>query len=139
MQDQLQQKGLLQALQLLLTLRKLDSSIVQGPQSQLQLMRTGVSLFVDAGILGLSGGMFLNTCLKALAPYFTGELCAAVMVCDAALACKTSDVAGASCICSDGCVCNIELCTAWTSKLLGSFFLLHIGHGWCVPFLCCPF
>lgn len=89
MQDQLQQNGLLQAVQLLLTLRKLDSSIPHGPQSQLQLLGIGVSLLVDAGILGLSGGMFLHTCLKALAPYFTGALCAAVTVCNAADACKT--------------------------------------------------
>lgn len=99
MQDQLQQKGLLQALQLLLILRKLDSSIPHRPQSQLQLLGTDVSLLVDAGILGLSGGMFLHTCLKALAPHFTGELCAAVPVCNAADACKTPHVACASCSC----------------------------------------
>ena len=80
MQDQLQQKGLLQTLQLLLTLRKLDPSIPQAPESLLQLLSTGVSLLVDTGILGLSGGVFLKTCLTALAPYFTGDLCAAVVL-----------------------------------------------------------
>lgn len=78
MQDQLQQKGLLQALQLLLTLRKLDSSTPQTPESQLQLLSTNVSLLVDAGILGLSGGSFLKTCLAALAPSFKGGHYAAV-------------------------------------------------------------
>ena len=78
LQDQLQQKGLLEALQLLLTLRKLDSSVLQGPESQLQLLSTSVSLLVDAGILGLAGGAFLKTCLAALAPHFTGELHVAV-------------------------------------------------------------
>ena len=72
MQDQLQQKGLLQALQLLSALRKLDSSTLQTPESQLQLLGTSVSLLVDAGILGLSGGLFLKTCLAALAPPFKG-------------------------------------------------------------------
>lgn len=78
MQDQLQQKALLQALHLLLTLRKLDSSIPQDPESQLQLLSTGVSLLVDAGILGLFGGLFLKTCLAALAPHFAGDPCATV-------------------------------------------------------------
>ena len=77
MQDQLQQKGLLQALQLLLTVCQLDSSILQGPERQLKLLSTGVSLLVDVGILGLSGGVFLKTCLTALAPHFTGVRCAA--------------------------------------------------------------
>ena len=80
MQDQQQQKGLLQALQLLWTLRKLDTSIPDSPEGQLQLLSTGASLLVDAGILGLAGGMYLKTCLAGFAPHFVGELCPAVML-----------------------------------------------------------
>ena len=111
MQDQLQQKGLLQVLQLLLTLRKLDSSIPHGPQSQLQLLGTGVSLLVMLASLVCLAGCVLHTCLKALAPYFTGEPCAAVTVCNAADACKkTPHIVCASCLCA-GYACTTYLRT----------------------------
>lgn len=75
MQDQQQQKGLLQALLLLVTLRKLDTSLPPDPDAQLRLLATGASLLVDAGILGLAGGMYLKACLTAFAPYFEGDFC----------------------------------------------------------------
>ena len=71
-QNQQQQKGLLQAFQLLLALRKLDPSLAAS-QSELQLLGIGASLFVEAGILGLAHGAYLKTCLQAFAPTFTGQ------------------------------------------------------------------
>lgn len=80
LQDQQQQKGLLQALLSLVTLRKLDTSVPQGPESQLQLLATSASLLVDAGILGLAGGMYLKTCLTDFAPHFKGDVSAELLL-----------------------------------------------------------
>lgn len=74
MQDQQKQKGLLQAFQLLLSLRKLDPRLPLDSQSHLQLLGTGAGLLVDTGILGLANGAYLKTCLQTLAPAFIGEV-----------------------------------------------------------------
>ena len=74
MQDQQKQRGLLQAVQLLVALRKLDVSLPVDPQSHLQLLGLGAGLLVDAGILGLANGAYLKMCLHSLAPAFTSEI-----------------------------------------------------------------